>query len=227
MAGKSVARRPFGSLDAVAVQGDGRIILLGASFSDEESLARYLADGRLDRRFGSGGTVTTGLGVGGLVFAVLAQPDGKIVTAGYGYPSLSAEDTEFRLGRYLPDGRPDGSFGRRGEVLTRFPVDAHTSTDAYAIAIQDDGKIVVGGGAERLVGKSYDLDFALARYETDGRLDRSFGSDGRVLTDVAGDGWANFVAIQEDGKIVAAGDALVRYTTDGRLDRTFGVVAKR
>ena len=95
-----------------------------------------LADGRPDSGFGTSGTVTTGLGVDGSVNTVGAvQPDGKILIAGGAYPSWSADNTEFGLARFLPDGRRDRSFGRGGEVLTRFGV----SADAYGTAIAIPG----------------------------------------------------------------------------------------
>jgi uncharacterized delta-60 repeat protein len=95
------------------------------------------------------------------------------------------------------------------------------------VAIQGDGKIVAAGFA------GSDFDFALARYNTDGSLDTTFGGDGKVTTDFAGSGSrdeAHAVAIQGDGKIVAAGLAVVsgifdfalaRYNTDGSLDTIF------
>src|SRR5262249_19564603 len=98
----------------------------------------------------------------------------------------------------------------------------------YAVAIQSDEKIVVAGVSNNR--------FVLARYESDGTLDNTFDSDGKVTTDFGGDGAAAYaVAIQSDGKIVAAGYmnqgtdynfALARYTNDGALDNTFGLGGK-
>src|SRR5581483_7324622 len=99
---------------------------------------------------------------------------------------------------------------------------------ARAVAIQSDGKIVVIGFSDA----NRDFDFALARYNPDGSLDTSFGGDGKVLTDFGGsDDEAFGVAIQADGRIVAAGFsdvnrdfdfAIVRYNPDGGCDNTFG-----
>jgi uncharacterized delta-60 repeat protein len=90
-----------------------------------------------------------------------------------------------------------------------------SSSIAYGLAIQTDGKIVASGRV--------DSGFAIVRYNTDGSLDTSFNGSGIVLTPVGGG--ANAVAIQADGKIVAAGGnqliAVVRYNKDGKLDTSF------
>ena len=100
-------------------------------------------------------------------------------------------------------------------------------TMAYSVAIQSDGKIVAAGDSNN----GSNSDFALVRYNTDGSLDTSFDSDGKVTTAIgSGTDEAYSVAIQSDGKIVAAGYsnngsnndfALVRYNTDGSLDTSF------
>jgi len=117
----------------------------------------------------------------------------------------------------------DPTFGTGGKVTTDIQGDFDK---ARAVAIQADGKIVVAGSA--LNGAN--IDFAVLRYNTDGSLDTTFGTDGKVLTPVLdSDDFALAVAIQPDGKIVAAGlavtgaddIAVVRYNTDGSLDTTF------
>ncbi len=188
--------------------------------------------GALDPSFGSGGIVVTDFNsIDDAAFAVAAQPDGKILAAGYVFSSASNYD--FALVRYLPDGSLDPSFGTNGKVATDF----HGSTDvARAVALQPDGRIVVAGYALRLDGPAFD--FALARYNADGSLDASFGVGGKVATDFAGAGGseqAHALALQPDGKIVAAGwtssagvsgFALARYNADGSLDTGFGAAGK-
>ena len=135
----------------------------------------------------------------------------------------------FGLGDVLhaAPGDLDTSFSQDGKVTTNF---SGNDTGA-AIAIQADGKIVVVGGSE--VNDSAG-DFALARYNSSGSLDTSFGGDGRVTTSLTAEiDFATAVAIQPDGKIVVAGfvgqsgsfppngTALVRYNADGSLDNTF------
>ncbi|MBK9628286.1 MAG: hypothetical protein IPO56_11450 [Flavobacteriales bacterium] len=119
---------------------------------------------------------------------------------------------------------PDNSFGVDGKVTTGV---IGTGTDrGTSVAIQPDGKIVVAGESNN----GTDLDFALARYTTDGSLDNSFGVNGKVTTAIGtGNDRGTSVTIQPDGKIVVAGEsnngtdddfALARYTTDGSLDNS-------
>lgn len=105
---------------------------------------------------------------------------------------------------------------------------------AFAITIQADGKIILAGVANRLFSTTTAEYFALARYNPDGSLDASFGTGGKVFTDFFGFSFARGIAIQSDGRIVAAGAAyrspptltqdfaLARYMPDGTLDTSFG-----
>src|SRR5262249_20460037 len=127
------------------------------------------------------------------------QPDGKIVAAG----STGVSNTDFALVRYNPNGSLDNSFGSAGKVTTE--ISPGQPDDAYAVAVQPDGRIVAAGTT--FAGPTSD-DFAVVRYETDGSLDGSFGFGGIATTDVAADGdIANAVAVQPDGQIVAAGQS--------------------
>ncbi|VAW36680.1 hypothetical protein MNBD_DELTA04-1423 [hydrothermal vent metagenome] len=119
----------------------------------------------------------------------------------------------------------DRSFGDQGQVATSV---GHVGDQAHAVVVQPDGKIVVGGSSSN----SADLDFAVIRYNPDGILDSSFNSDGMVTTAVGrGDDEISALAVQDDGRILAAGYsvngtardfALVRYNVDGSLDADFG-----
>lgn len=104
---------------------------------------------------------------------------------------------DFAVARYNFDGSLDSTFDVDGKVTTDFGA----SEAACAISIGAKGVIVVAGG--RGVGSA--SDFALARYSSDGSLDPSFDSDGRVVTDFGVQEFAFGVAIQSDGRIVAAG----------------------
>jgi uncharacterized delta-60 repeat protein/uncharacterized repeat protein (TIGR01451 family) len=167
--------------------------------------------------------VTTAFGDGSAVARGIAlQADGEIVAAGN-------TDIDFALARYNADGSLDPSFGSGGRVTTDFAGGSDIASD---LVLQAGGKIVVAGTA--VVGSSED--FALARCNADGSLDPSFGSGGKVTTDfssgfVGGTDEASGVAVQGDGKIVAAGRAdlagstgfgLARYNPDGSLDPSFG-----
>jgi uncharacterized delta-60 repeat protein len=221
----------YAGVNGLALQADGKIIAAGdfTTYSVRGgrtvfALTRYLPDGSLDRSFGAGGKVTTEFGGEDEANAVALQGDGKIVAAGGHCNTIGRRYCTFALARYLPDGNLDTSFGAGGRVTTDFGVVAWAET----VAIQRDGKIVAAG-VYRRVGRTDT--FALVRYLPDGSPDKSFGAGGKVATEFGGDAWAFAVALQGDGKIVAAGFseigdrtafALVRYRLDGSLDTGFG-----
>ena len=210
----------------MALQPDGKIVVAGESGLDGNpkfALARYNPDGSLDATFGGDGRITTDFTANEEVaYGVAIQSDGKIVAAG-----TSGGYAKFALARYNPNGSLDTTFGGDGKVTTDFTPNADY---AYGMAIQADGKIVAAGdaGATNADGK-----FAVARYNTNGSLDTTFGGDGKVTTDLTSypdDGLA--MAIQADQRIVVVGGAgfgapnekfgLVRYNPNGTLDTTFG-----
>jgi uncharacterized delta-60 repeat protein len=222
-----------GNSDGVSgliIQRDGRIVAVGSAFSWERpeqarfAIARFKPDGSLDVTFGGNGTVVTDfVNTPAQAKAVAIQNDGRIVAVGFS--GVDGVRTDFALARYNPDGTLDQAFGNGGRVTTDFP---SNDDEAFAVAIQTDGKIVAAG-LSRVAER---FDFALARYNPDGTLDATFGVDGKVTTDFAGDfDIASAVIIQDDGKIVAGGRAavpgtidfaLARYTPTGSLDSTFG-----
>jgi uncharacterized delta-60 repeat protein len=220
-----------GEAYAVAVQPGGKIVAAGSSNTDF-ALVRYNRDGTLDSTFGAGGRVLTDFGGNDYAYAVAVRPGGKIVAAGF---SDARGSYDFALARYNRDGTLDATFGAGGTVLTDVS-GAGSYDDARAVAVQPNGKIVAVGGSNAARGT--DHDFALARYNRDGTLDATFGTGGKVLTDVSGAGSydvALAVAIQPNGKIVTAGAsgavrnadfALARYNRDGTLDATFGAGGK-
>ena len=188
----------------------------------------WAADGDIDTTFGTNGKVTTAIGSGDdYAYALGIQSDGKIVAAGYSSDMVSGYSGRyyFALVRYNSNGTLDTTFGTGGKVTT--PIG--TGNDiVFALGIQSDGKIVVAGQTD--VGA--DTHFALARYNTDGALDSTFGAGGIVTTDISDYNSARALAIQSDGKIVVAGYTsiggyndftVVRYNTDGSLDSTFGI----
>jgi uncharacterized delta-60 repeat protein len=123
-------------------------------------------------------------------------------------------ESNFALARYNRDGSLDDSFGDDGKVTTSF---AGYFDEALSIAVQPDGKIVAAG---LTLVSGADNDFALARYNRDGTLDDGFGVAGKVTTDFAGAGAvARSVALQPDGKIVAAGYAAINGAQDFALAR--------
>jgi uncharacterized delta-60 repeat protein len=158
------------------------------------------------------------VGMGGGAVDLAIQPDGKIVAGG------GAQSGDFGLLRVDSRGRPDPSFGQGGRVHTDFGMGAYET--AAAIELQTDGKIVAAGAVND--------DFGLARYQPDGRLDRSFGSNGLVIVEHLEDiETVSDLALQTDGKIVISGSRYVqaefqnrlgtaRFLPDGTLDQSFG-----
>jgi uncharacterized delta-60 repeat protein len=212
-------RDAYSKAYAGAIDSHGRILAAGFAtaklYSLRIALARYKPNGDLDKSFGDNGEVRTAIkGNEAWARAVAIDSEGRIVVAGIG-PGDS-----FVLARYKPNGKLDKSFGAKGTVSTYF-----TDFDgAEAIAIDSRGRIVAGGYAKR--------DLALARYEPDGKLDPSFGDDGKVRTNFPGLAEADSVAMDSQDRIVAAVDshqpgnahhfALARYSEDGSLDGSFG-----
>jgi uncharacterized delta-60 repeat protein len=178
------------------------------------------APGQLDPTFGQRGQVITGSFAGFGAQAVAIQRDGTIVAAG-------DDGRRFMLVRYKKGGSLDPRFGSQGRVRTSF---GPLLGFAWSLALQRDGKIIAAGHAWNMES-GY---FALARYNSNGSLDRSFGSGGTVTTSFgSGSATAYAVALQPDGRIVAAGTfsheddnhsdfAVARYRSNGTPDPSFG-----
>ncbi len=207
----------------IALQPDGKIVAVG--FDSGFAVRRYNANGTLDASFGAGGFVVTPFGNGvASAESVAIRADGKIVVVGFRV--LSAAHSDFAVVRYNPNGSLDTSFNGTGKVITSLG----NRSVAYAAVLQPDGKIVAAGYAGNL---SAAVNFALARYNTDGSLDSGFGAGGKVIHAVStNDNFINDVALQPDGKIVVTGwfdvtnggttrSAIVRYNTNGSIDTSF------
>ncbi len=228
----------FETARAITLQPDGKVVAAGGVTGDF-GLARYNPDGTLDTTFGVGGKVVTDFGFRPIQegHAILLQPDGKLVAAGFvntGPPPGTGAD--FALARYNPDGSLDTSFGSGGKVTTDFPSIVFVNSDVpRALLLQSDGRLVAVGFSSPQAGSTEGPNFALARYNPDGTLDTSFGVGGKVTTHLGGDDQANAAVLQPNGAVVAAGFtgvfgfpttakdfALARYNPDGTLDSTFG-----
>jgi uncharacterized delta-60 repeat protein len=249
----------FGHIDfanGVAIQpSDGKIVAVGVAvkpvsdhFETYYALARYQTDGKLDPTFGSGGIVTTDVlnmninQNANVVFvqaatSVRIQTDNKIVVAGGIIDTEAAPGVtpaplgNFGLARYNVNGTLDTNFGAGGKTGRGF---FNLSTDtASSLALQADGKIVAAGFTTKDTG-NFDEDFACVRFNSDGSLDSSFGSNGVITDFFGGNDEANAIVIQLDGKIILGGVAdrtsiggsvdmaLARYNVDGSLDNSFG-----
>ena len=246
-----ITKLSFGSgtswVSTGVVQSNEKVIVAGSIGNGGYSsiaLTRIDADGVFDESFGNRGVVVTKLGVNSRTEAVGLMPDGRIVLAGWAY--VEKKKNGIVLAMYQADGRLDSSFGDQGIVV--FPVE-YSDAYAYALAVQKNGQILVGG---RAITHKVNKDgfsvltvptehFLLARLNSDGSFDSAFGNNGVVVTEV-GDGASSIrsLTLQADGKIIASGKRnkgasdrgaipaesehiLVRYNKDGTLDSRFGV----
>jgi uncharacterized delta-60 repeat protein len=189
-----------GTEDALdlALQPDGKIVVVGAAgwSGSQWAVARYNPDGSLDSSFDGDGKVVTDFGRGQQgAWGVAVQPDGKIVVAGWS-ANQSGGARAFALARYEPNGQLDESFGDHGRVTTG----GGGSDTGLDVVLQPNGKIVVAGQT------GPEPDFTLERFLPDGREDGSFGSGlNSVQTDFGGHDPAWAVALDPEGRIVAAG----------------------
>lgn len=228
---------------AIKILSDNTILVAGTSWNDATSsydmaLLKIDEDGNPITTFGPNGNgwVLTPVGSSADVARSIAiQTDGKIVLAGYG--NMGANSNDIAVARYSSNGILEtgiGAFGGGTGVVT-----THINADdrGYSVAIQTDGKIVVGGTSNYDVTGS---NFAIVRYNTDGTLDAApgnFGTGGIVDLDLGNGGAGSTdegysLALQPDGKIVMTGRskavsaanndvATIRLTTSGALDGNF------
>ncbi len=208
----------------VLTQPDGKIIVIGyansvTTFSFDFGLVRYNSNGTIDQSFGTDGKVKTDLESGNTDFALsgILQSDGKIVVIG------STSTGAFAVVRYNSNGSLDMTFDGDGKVIIPFGL----TTLGWTSALQPDGKIIAAGYIRN--GGNYD--FALTRLNSNGSLDTTFGNGGTTITSFSNlRDELRSIALQPDGKIVAAGFAsngtdsdfaIARYNSNGSLDTTF------
>jgi len=185
-------------IQSILIQNDGKIVAAGYSFDFQVrkfAAVRYNQNGSIDSSFGANGIVKTSIGgIDDAAYAAVLQADGKIILTGY----TIGETYDFATLRYNSDGSIDSTFNSDGIVITSF-----STNDAdlpYTISLQSDGKIIVAGNSSS--------NFALVRYNADGSLDNTFGTNGFAtnnLGDNNSDDAINALALQSDGKILAAG----------------------
>ena len=195
--------------NVMALQPDGKIIVAGTS-NDDIALVRYNSNGSLDTTFSGDGKLTTDLGGEEFGNSMVLQPDGKIVVVGgLGYPNFN-----FAVVRYNSNGSLDTTFSGDGKLTT----DLGGYESGESVALQSDGKIIVGGAHQ------------LLRYNSNGTLDTTFGENGIKTFPVNWevDGYNGIsIAVQADGKIVVAGGTffdfavVARLNSNGSLDTTF------
>lgn len=225
-----------GTAQAVRIQSDGKIIVSGfanATGPAQFALARFSTNGTLDTAFGSGGEVLTTIETGCEAYGAGIQPDGKLVAGGL---AATAATADFAAARYNTNGALDLTFGSLGRTTNN--VGGGTLDGAYAMAIQTDGKIVLAGGAGLgnfagpITGWANVNSFvALARFNTNGTPDTTFGNNGTVLTEIGSySDVALALTLQPNGKILISGASVngnyewfvQRYSSDGSTDSTYG-----
>jgi uncharacterized delta-60 repeat protein len=197
------------------LQSDGDI-LVGGTFG----IARFLPDGQLDTTFGSGGFAAVSLPFDGENPSTLAvQPDGKIIWAGTeGNPNFVPGGTfQFAVARFNPNGTLDASFGTNGVATTEFfsPPLQGAQEFADAVVVQPEGKILVAGSARQGQNKFAPIQAAIARFDSNGTLDTSFGTAGRVLS--ASHGAVAALGLDAAGDIFVLPD-LAEFSLAGQAD---------
>lgn len=220
-------------VDAMTVLNDGKILLAGNNY-DNFLAARFNTDGSLDTSFGTNGWITTEFDSSySQVKDATSQDDGKILLSGFG-SDISTGRYKIAAARFNTDGSIDTTFGTSGQVYFNI---GDNDDYAAAIAVQTNGKIVIGGYTVVSTNPSK-YDFAAVRLNTNGTFDDNYGNNGIAITSVIEDGrnYAEQMLIQPDDKIVLMGFAgvgsndddmaMVRFDTYGNVDTTFGTDGK-
>jgi len=198
-----------GSIYAMAAQADGRMLIAGAFTTvngiSRSRIARLFPDGSLDTSY-----LTNANGASSTIWSMLVQPDGKLLIAG-DFTSVNSQ-TRVRVARLNLDGSLDGTFN---------PGTGPSST-VYSMAVQSDGKILIGGAFTTVNGTNRNY---VARLNADGSLDSNFNTSTGVH------GSVNSVAVQVDGKVVIGGNfttvfgltrnRIARLLSDGSVDQNF------
>jgi len=234
-------------LDTLLLQPNGKLVAVGttnlADFGGETStigLVRYNTDGTLDTSFSTDGIVTNNTVSGYVRYSVggaVLQPDGKIVV-GADAKLDTLDDNgprDFLAARFNSDGSLDLGFGSGGSAIANFSSAGLSHSFVHSVVQQNDGKTLLIGGVTDRTGVYGAVDFAIARYNANGTLDASFGTNGKVLTDFSnGYDIAKSAVLQSDGKLLVVGNTatgpffdesdivVARYNLDGSLDTTFG-----
>jgi uncharacterized delta-60 repeat protein len=190
---------------SVLIQPDGKVVAAGSAKNPANyydfALVRYLPNGTIDSAFGNAGKVRTDFGTHGYdqIRSAVLQPDGKVAAAGFAI-SQNGGIWNMAVARYGANGVLDPTFSGDGKLQIDF---GSCCQSANSVLLQADGKLVVVGYPD---SESSDSDFVLARLLSNGTLDASFGTGGKVRTSFGDlNGGAKGALLQPDGKIVAVG----------------------
>ncbi len=216
-------------LRGIAIDSEAKIVAAGSSrfdfgpngFRDDFAIVRFFSDGHLDTNFGNGGKVITQMSGNAQARSVVVQQVGnseKYVIGGF---ARNGSSNDFALARYNDSGTLDTTFGANGKAYTNFPT--LQEEQIHKLLLQSDQKVIGVGFTN--IGSN--RNFALARYNTNGALDTTFGSCGTISTELGTNTDIAYGAtLQPDGKIIAVGEsvttatsadfAIVRYTSGGQ-----------
>jgi len=173
----------------------GFIVELEDPYPSNIVLIKYDSQGVIDQSFGTNGIMIDETDIDERAPSIALQIDNKIVV---GRRVKNASGLSFGLVRYNEDGTLDVNFGNDGRVTSAFP---QLESTAKSILIQEDGKIILSGYMQ--IDTIYN--YAIARYDSLGNMDTSFGNDGKVITDFGFNDFINKSILQIDGKLLCAG----------------------
>ncbi len=221
----------FGFTDgarAVAIQGDGKILVGGFAYVSSKfrfAILRLLDNGSLDNTFGTSGSTTTAFTSGAQAMSMVLTSSGKAVLAG---TAVNTTKSTFALAKYKTNGTIDNSFGNSGKVFTTF---TGSTFDSIQSVVEDptQGLIVAGYSTISSLNK-----LALAKYSSNGSLDISFGNAGTLLPSYPGnEAVANAMTLDTSNNIYITGKSttsgndnvlVMKFTNTGATDNSFGTM---
>jgi uncharacterized delta-60 repeat protein len=216
---------------ACALQSDGKLIVAGTSSpsggagSYDFCAIRLKTDGTVDSTFGTNGRAILSYSLSNQANAVLVQPDGKILLAGTSDYAANQGVQMPLMTRLTSSGQVDATFGNSGWVKNTESADLGYWVWIYAIALNSDGKIYIGGTT---TSTGFGTTFAIYRYNANGSIDNGFvWYNTRYSDGLNAGGIAYALAVQQDGKVIAAGTThndfyVCRFSTNGSIDGSFG-----
>ncbi|GIX41281.1 MAG: hypothetical protein KatS3mg129_1014 [Leptospiraceae bacterium] len=215
--------------NSTVIQTDGKILVAGSYKSEHANhdifIARYNSNGSIDNSFGTDGFVKTEISLASdFVSKIILQTDGKILVLGSYFNGT--DKTDIYIVRYNPDGSLDNTFGTNGIIKKNIGA---SYDEPKGMVLQSDGKILVAGSYDN--GSNYDI--FIARYNSDGSYDNSFGTNGisTLAIVINNHNWMEDVVLQSDGKILMTGYIklgsddkifIARFNSDGSYDNSFG-----
>jgi uncharacterized delta-60 repeat protein len=218
------------NINSIALQTDNKVVAVG-NYNDgsagDFAIARYLKNGALDSTFNGNGEVTSNFGNSDNAISVAIDTLGRIVVGGY-YTDPSY-NSHFEIARYTTNGLPDPSFNGSGVTGTNF---GNNQEYLAAIALQANGEIIAGGYTYQSIDFTTIPEYALARFNVNGSVDSSFGTNGQVLDPIGSNDYdyMNCLTITPNGQILSGGYTLdnnealftvSRFNSNGSADSTF------